>query len=257
MPGEKINIAGLKLSKTAAIGGGAAIVVVGAIYIRRQNASKAAAAQQAAAQTAGSNTGIDPATGYPYGSTEDAAALGNQNNYVTPYSDAGIYGGGGNTYPYGYSNSYPSNTQPGGFTNNAQWAQYVESYLESNNGADPATVGNAIGKYITGQPVTQDMITIINNAIAIGGYPPVSGPNGNPPSYVTSNTGNTNPTEVNVPNVVGLRLADAWGALQAAGLNIGGAAQVKGESQVIVSQSPVAGTQVAKGSTVTVTAKKV
>lgn len=205
MPGE-LNVGGLKMKKSTALIAGAGIAGLGAIYLVRQRNAQRTATAAAASQNAGANTGIDPATGYPYGSTEDAAALANQNNYIQPYSTAGIFGGGGGT-----NIPIPATAdQPGSFTSNAQWSQYVESYLESNEGADPTTVGNAIGKYITGQPLTPDMIQVVQNAIAIGGQPPVSGPNGNPPGFITSSSGGgtTVPGTVMVPNIVGLRLAD-------------------------------------------------
>jgi hypothetical protein len=61
----------------------------------------------------------------------------------------------------------------------------VEAYEVNNLGADAPTVGNAIGKYLTGQSLTADQVGLVQSAIAIAGYPPVSGPNGNPPSYIT------------------------------------------------------------------------
>jgi hypothetical protein len=57
-------------------------------------------------------------------------------------------------------------------------------------------VGNALGKYITGQSVTSDMVTIINQAIAFAGPAPVPGQNGNPPGFNEVTTGGqfaTNP----------------------------------------------------------------
>lgn len=168
---DTIKIFGSNVPKPLAIGGGAAILIGGVFYYRK-NQQKAAS--DASITTAGTNE-IDPATGYPYGSPEDAAALNAQNQYVNP---SGGYAGGTQTaQPYGSSPS---------FTNNADWSQFVERYMVDNMGADAVAVGNAIGKYITGQALTTDaMISIVQSAIAIGGYPPVAGPNGHPPGYVT------------------------------------------------------------------------
>lgn len=182
---DTVKVFGNNIPKPVAIGGGA-VVLIGGVYFYRTKKQKSDAAASVA--NAGSSE-IDPATGYPYGSPEDAAALNTQDNYQMPstgggYGFQGYAGGSGGIFGTG---------APGSFTSNAEWAQYVEGYEENNLGADAPTVGNAIGKYLTGQPLTTEQIGLVQSAIAIGGYPPVSGPNGNPPNYVTANTGTTNP----------------------------------------------------------------
>jgi hypothetical protein len=72
---------------------------------------------------------------------------------------------------------------PGGFTSNSQWAQYAEDYLVNQIGLSAADVGNALGKYITAQPVNDQMIAIINQAIAFAGQAPVPGADGYPPAF--------------------------------------------------------------------------
>lgn len=74
-----------------------------------------------------------------------------------------------------------------------------------------------------------------------------------PPSTTSTTTSSTQPAQnnVTVPNVVGQRLATATGMLTAAGLREGGANQVSGVAQTVVSQSPGAGTSVVQGSMVT------
>jgi hypothetical protein len=182
---DTLNIGGMHIPKPVAIIGAGAIVIGGAVYIRGKQSASAA---NAAAATAGANTGIDPATGYPYGSAEDASALGSQSSYINPAD--GIVGD-----PFASAGFASLGTTSGGppFTSNAQWSQYVEQWLVSTMGGDPATVGNAIGKYITGQPLDQGMVSIIQESIAFAGYPPVSGPNGNPPSYTTATATTTTP----------------------------------------------------------------
>lgn len=188
---DQIKIGNQHYPKMAVFGGVGLVLIAAVIYYRKKQQAAAANAQQASV-TAASTNEIDPATGYAYGSAEDAAALQTQGNYQDPSQNYGYYGygvsGGSNTqYPY-------QTNQPGGFVSNAQWAQYVEGYEENTMGADPTTVGNAIGKYITGQPLTNDtMVSIVQSAIAIGGYPPVSGPNGNPPGYSTGQASSTVP----------------------------------------------------------------
>lgn len=164
----------------------AGVSLIGGIYFYRTKKQKQ---DQAASIAQAGESEIDPATGYPYGSPEDAAALSSQSNYQVPsagggYGFQGYAGGSGGVFGTG---------SPGSFTSNAEWAQYVEAYEENNLGADAVTVGNAIGKYLTGQPLTSDQVGVVQSAIAIGGYPPVSGPNGNPPGYVTGNAGTTTP----------------------------------------------------------------
>lgn len=166
--------------KTAILGGAAVVILAGIVYMRSRKASQAAATANA-----GANTGIDPATGYAYGSAEDAAALANQASYINPSVPYAPGGGGGL--------SDTGTLGPGGFTNNAQWAQYAETTLASNGAvSDISALSAAIGKYLTDQPVNGDQQSLINQAIAIAGYPPVSGPSGYPPSINTS--GGTTPT---------------------------------------------------------------
>lgn len=156
--------------KTAFIIGGG-VVVLGVVWYRQKQAASAVA-------SSGASTEINPATGYVYGSPEDAAALANQGAYVTPGSVGGVGGGGG-----GYT---PASQQPAP-TTNAAWAQYVESTLVANGViTDPTQMGNALGKYLTGQALDPDMQSLVQQAIAFGGYPPVSGPNGYPPSMNTT-----------------------------------------------------------------------
>lgn len=146
--------------------GAGAVILFGVAYYRQKKAKQASAAANA-----GANTGIDPATGYPYGSAEDAAALANQNGYITPTPVPG-------------AGQHDTTT----FFSNAQWAQYAEDQLVGNGSVtDVGRLSAALGKYLTGQPSTTDQVTLIEMAIAYAGYPPVAGKNGYPPSI------NTNP----------------------------------------------------------------
>lgn len=175
---DTVNIGGKPVNKNLVIGAVGIVMVAGVFYYRK---NKTAAANQASVDAAGSSS-IDPATGYPYGSAEDAAALSAQGDYQNPIQ--GAYGFAG--YGGGASATFGSGA-PGSFANNAEWTNFVEDYEINTMGADGPTVGNAIGKYITGQPLTTDsMVSIVQSAIAIGGYPPTSGPNGHPPGYITA-----------------------------------------------------------------------
>src|SRR6266542_409283 len=116
----------------------------------------------------------NPATGYPYGSAEDAAALAEQGSSITP-----VPAGGG-----------PSGTYPSGmYSNNAQWVQAVIEYMMTAGLVqDGSQLSAALGSYITGSPVTNDEKGLIEQAIAVQGFPPVSGPAGYPPSIAMTPT---------------------------------------------------------------------
>lgn len=168
---------GLKLKKNVAIGIGVAAVGVGGYYYYRKRQADAAAAQNTSAQgQALSDQNIDPATGYAYGSPEDQAAL-------AAMQGAGgnpLYGGGG--YYLGGPPTTGTNPTPQGFQSNAQWTQAAEQYMGST-GAD--AIAAALGKYLLASPLTADQVTIVQQAIAAEGFPPVAGTNGFPPSYKT------------------------------------------------------------------------
>ena len=158
--------------KGAVIVGVGGAAVLGIVWYRSK--------QQAASSTSSTDTSqsgeIDPATGYPYGSPEDQAALSQiqaSSGGYGPLYNYGIGGGGGyNPNPQG----------PGSYTSNAQWAQAAEDYLVNTVGESASDVGNALGKYITGQAVTTDQKAFIDQAIAFAGNVPVPGPDGFPPS---------------------------------------------------------------------------
>lgn len=184
-----IEIAGHRINKTAALGGGAVVIVAAIVYYRKHAASSASSASSAAPSTT-DTTGIDPATGFPYGSPEDQAALASMGSGFG-YPGGGPGGGTGGPLPTG----------TGGFTTNSQWAQAAESYMGSN-GND--AIAAALGKYLTGQPVTGDQAQIIEEAIAAEGNPPVNGPNGMPPSFKTIPGGGGTGAHAHNP-VTGLR----------------------------------------------------
>jgi hypothetical protein len=251
------EIFGKNLSKQDMWIGGGAVAVFGIGYYRyrkQQKADQAAADAATAPGTgAGSSDQIDPATGFPYGSAEDAAALTAQAGYNSPVN--GLNGGGGYYYggqPYGPGGGQP----PGGFTSNAEWSQAAESFLVDQEGQNANAVGNALGKYITGQVVTDPTAQgYINQAIAFEGYPPVAGPNGFPPNI---RTGPVPPgpgphpdnTKVVVPHVVGLDAAQAFNVLRSEALQPEPGGLRK--TDIVISQTPAAGTSVNKHTKVTV-----
>lgn len=178
---ETIKLPGFgPTSKTTVyvLGGGLALLV-GIVWYRSKHVASAGDTTQT---TQAQN---DPATGYPYGSPQDAAALAGQASYVAPVPATG---------------GAPTASA---FTTNGQWSQAAEEYLVNNTGADANTVGNALGKYITGQALSADQVQIVESAIAFTGYPPVNGPDGHPPSYRTAVAPPTPPPGAapeNIPN---------------------------------------------------------
>jgi hypothetical protein len=131
--------------------------------------------------TATDTTEIDPATGYAFGSPEDAAALSAQGSYTSP---ATATGGGSSSIP----------TTGTGFTSNGAWVQGVIEYMTTNGLVeDPSALSSALGVYTTGAYATDAQVNLIQQAIAVQGFPPVSGSTGYPPSI------NRNPPQTTTP----------------------------------------------------------
>lgn len=184
---DTIDVPGLGATKKTtlyAVGVGA-VLVVGVVYYRSKK--QAAAAQAASVTQAGTNA-TDPATGYPYGSPEDAAALSTQASYYQ--ANQGGYGDG-------YSGGSPgTGSGSTGFVSNAAWAQAYEQYAVNNVQANATTVAAALGKYLTGQPLSADQLNIVEQAIAFEGLPPIAGTNGYPPSYQLQQTPTPTPSTI-------------------------------------------------------------
>jgi len=153
---------------TAYIAGGA-VIILAILYYRSQKAKQASV-------TAAGQSEIDPATGYPFGSPEDAAALGNQANYQFPAGGGGGGGGNGNANPL----------------NNAEWSNNVIQYWKDNDLGDVALMSAALGVYLAGGVPTADQVNLIHQATAIKGLPPDAGTNGYPPAINTA-SGTTPP----------------------------------------------------------------
>lgn len=142
--------------KMLALAGG--VIFVGYYYYHKRQLAVAAAAVPVDTTTAVDTTSLDPgATDY----TQDTGDGG----YST--APGGFTGAGGNTYPYGYG--MPTGTTLP--TSNADWAQQTEAYL-SNQGFDSQTVTIAIGKYLSGQALTDGQLSIVQAAIGAFGQPP-------------------------------------------------------------------------------------
>lgn len=154
--------------KTAVIGVAGLAVLGGIVWYRQKQTADQPDANIADAE-------INPATGFPYGSAEDAAALAAQAAYVSP-GGAGA-GGGGNSDTSGSSNT------PTYASNNSEWTQMVLAYFQDNGIIeDVAGMSIALGKYISGAYVTDNEVSLIQQATAVKGQPPTAGATGYPPS---------------------------------------------------------------------------
>ena len=172
--------------KAAVLVGGGLAVLVAVMYFRGKRQEQAA--------TPAVTGEINPATGYVYGSPEDLAAMAAQGNFL----GGGIGGSGG-----GGGGGNGGDPPPGtGFTTNAEWVQSTIIGM-TNSGIieDASALSVAIGKYIAGQPVGDNTVarSLIEQAIAFNGPPPLGGPNGYPPSINTQNPVGTEPPPVTNP----------------------------------------------------------
>jgi len=177
--------------KTAVLLGGCVVVLGVIVYYRQKQLGGGTA-------DVSEDAPINPATGYPYGSAEDAAALADQASYISPPASSG---GGGSSVP-------ASNV---GYTSNGEWTQAAISYLTNNGAVEDATqLSAALGKYITGAYADATQTGLIQQAIAAVGYPPIAGTTGYPPSInKTPPTDPANPVPNNVTEVTGLHVQSA------------------------------------------------
>lgn len=275
-----------RLPKVAVIGGVAAVIglVVWEKHKQNQGSSASPAASGTAdpyppdgsvGNTADPNS-TDPSTGQTYGDEAagysaaagglgdlygTGASLGAGVGYTGQTGDAfpwdGTYGNPNDPYSmdpssgitYGNEgNTGTTSGTPAGppFSTNAQWSQYVLNYFSQQQASDLAGRTDAIGLYINGQTVTPQQKQYVDDAIAIGGAPPVAGASGFPPSIRTSGSTTTTGTAT-VPNVMGMTGSAAATAIRAVGLVPGPQASKPG---TVYSQTPGAGKKVQQGTTV-------
>lgn len=266
---------GGKVPKKAAAAGLVIVVtLVGVYYYRkRQSASSASTAAAAPAASAGQyppdgTTGnpsdpysTDPATGQTYGN--EAAGSGGT------FGAFGSYAGGGNYDPnsglyydpatgqYDLSQPYAGTTQnPAGgppFADNSAWSNWtIQQLVSLNSSIDVGALTDALGLYLQGQAVDPAQKTLIFDAIAVGGDPPVAGAGGYPPSVRTKNSGGPgHQATVTVPQLRGERVENAVSALDSLGLKAKFGPRKTGTAYTVTSSSPAAGRRVAEGSTVT------
>lgn len=145
-----------------------AVLLLGVYWYR----SRGAAGDTGEEGTSGT---IDPATGYVYGSAEDAAALAEQASYISAAGESSV--------GVGSELGSTSTTLAGPvFSDNHAWSQYASEYLVNVNNKNAAQVSAAMGAYLSGDDVDDAGKSLIEQAIAYAGRPPVAGVGGYPPS---------------------------------------------------------------------------
>jgi hypothetical protein len=248
--GGTIEIAGKHIKKSTAAIGGVGIVGAAVLYSRHRAAgSSVATAATPVADT--TDPSIDPATGIPYAQEDSGFGLQDSGLDSSSFTGGEVIGYDGNGNPiYGPGTSGVAIGSPGSFQNNAQWAQAFEQQVGSTG--NDATAA-ALGKYLTGQTLTSDQVTAVQEAIASQGYPPTAGSGGDPPNFKTAPAVNppttTTAGTVTVPNVVHMKVSSAIAALAKSGLKAG-IHQASTSATVVNSQTPGAGGKVAPGATV-------
>lgn len=166
---------------------GASAVTIGYVVIRRK--SSAAAATTSTDTTTGDGTDtsgqIDPETGDIAGSAQDQMDLASlQDSGYGTYGDTGLGAAGYGTYYPPVASTIPG---AGGFTTNGEWSQQAETDL-GGVGVNQTTLAAALGNYLTGRQLSSAQESLVNQAIAMEGYPPVGGTGGYPPAMRTSST---------------------------------------------------------------------
>lgn len=270
-----VKIPGLgEIPKKQAAAGAAVLAVILGVVWYRHRAAAAAANTPPAAAAGDASAGLTSDPYPPDGTIGDASdpnstdpATGETYGDESPgyYGSSGVAGGGGGSLAQQV-------------TSNAAWSQAAQAYLvTADPTVDPGTIASALGAYVTGSPVTADQQSIIEQAIAFEGYPPVAGPSGQPPSInlapggpstttpppssSTPPPGATTPppssgtppaaATVTVPSVVNQQVNVAITTLQALGLTYKlSTVRNDKDTYIVNSQTPGAGTKVAHGSNV-------
>ena len=185
------NVPGVgKVPKGWVIGVGViSAVVIGYAYMKHKN-SAAAATTSSTAPVAPVASGGDQ---YPPDGTSGDPTDPNSTDPATgmTYGDEALYGGGSGGYGTGgFAPSgggyYPGTggsggvQGPGSFTTNADWSQYAQQQLSGI--VDAGALSSALGVYLTGSAASAAQVTLIDQAIAVAGYPPVAGAGNFPPN---------------------------------------------------------------------------
>jgi hypothetical protein len=260
----------------AVVGGGS--LITGFIFIQHHkstgswNPFSSKSSTTAGTTSAGTATSIDPVTGLAYSEddmtdpitgltylaeAEQYGSVATADSSVSAYGASSASGSGIPVNPASPVASGSVNTVQGStvYTSNAAWAQAVEAGL-TDVGYSSTDIASALGAYLTQQPVDSTQANIISVAIAEYGNPPVGNlqiitePTSKS-STTTTGTSPSTPVKVQVPDVKGDTIDAAEKLITAVGLKSHINQVLKGgTSYYINSQTPAAGTSIAKGSTV-------
>lgn len=110
---------------------------------------------------AGSSSDAEPAD-------EGAEDTGYEDGGTIPAVDGATdwYGAGG-------SSGDSTSSTPQQITTNAQWSQYARDQLLVTDDYTGTAIGEALGNYLAGRPLSSSQQAIVRSAIAYAGYPPV------------------------------------------------------------------------------------
>lgn len=202
---DTVKIPGLKqpLPKWGVVAGLGGVGVAVVIYYRNKNAQSTAAAAAPSSTdqyppdgTVGDPSdpySTDPATGQTYGDE----AIGSGGTFGAFSGDLGGFGGTGWDPSTGMYTDPNGNTctNPGAdgycpgsgggppFSTNDAWSLWVIQQEQTlNPNVNVGQLTDALGLYLAGDPVDTAQKTLVLDAEAIGGPPPVAGPNGYPPN---------------------------------------------------------------------------
>lgn len=219
------------LAIAAVVGGG----VLAYVYIRKAHAASGIGT--------GGTGAIDPATGFPYGSAEDTAALdANAGSAGLGFGSGVGLGAGAGTGQF----FDPNASQPA-VTTNAEWEQGAIADLEAG-GVDQATISAAesgLPRYLAHLTLSSAQAAAVQMAVGLAGPPPSGGPFSirlapEPPRKPAA-------PEVTVPAVTGRQYMAAAAELTAHGLH---ARRAEPDVGLVIMQNPAAGRKVRKGSEV-------
>jgi hypothetical protein len=189
-PKKSGTIGGVK-KEYAYAGGAIAAVLIVVVYMRTKSTAAATTAATTVTDPAGNVcAALSPTSGYCLGSPEDLSYNGMGANLVGQNSSSYVGGQVIGYDQYGnpiYSSSSSATGVPGEYTNNAQWTQAaLASMQQADPNTDSGTITAALGVYINGDPATSDQQSLIQQAIALQGFPPIGGNGGYPPSIKNS-----------------------------------------------------------------------
>jgi hypothetical protein len=204
-------------------------------YVRRKQGASSSTSAAGAVQTdpAGNTGTIDPATGYVYGSTQDAAGLAADSS-------------GGST---GTTSGSGGSTVSGQYSTNQAWSEAAINFLVGV-GVDPTEANSAITAFIGSQTLTTAQQGEVNLAIQSIGAPPSPPAPGTAPSPIVTPptpgtvTASNPPTGFAVTNRTSTAISVNWNSVANAKSYTVGYAAGSGQPQSVTVPSTSTSTTV-------------